>query len=132
MFVSKKKYEEKLDIIEAFRIERDHNKTKIYDLQVEKSNLINMNEILENRIKNLEYCNDSLFKKNQKLIEWVEKIINEVGVYEVRERNTFSIPVYKRDDDMCFNNGELLEWQLPITKKEVIIPEIRILQMGRK
>lgn len=54
MFISKKKYQEKLYLIEDYKKLCDKKDAEIYDLEVEKSNLKGLVETLEARIRTLE------------------------------------------------------------------------------
>lgn len=112
MFISKKKYKEKLDLIEGY-IEKSHVKQdKIYDLEIEISHLENKIDILENN-------NRALIENNNKLTDWIYKIINEMGCYEVSEYNSVRVPIYKNECKR-YNEEPLKE----ITRKEVILPQI--------
>ena len=119
MFISKKKYQEKLDLIEGYRERNNEKQNKIYDLQIEKSNL-------ENRINILEQNNIALLDNNNKLTDWIEKIINEVGCYEVSEHNAIRIPIYKNDCTIYDENSYLKG----MTQKEVIIPKVVFMKMS--
>lgn len=119
MIISKKKYQEKLDLIEGYKEKNNEKQNKIYDLQIEKSSL-------ENRINILENNNIALLENNHKLIDWIEKIINEVGCYEVRENNIIRIPVYKNESVM-FGEDNYLKG---MTKKEIVLPQVVYTQIS--
>ena len=77
----------------------------------------------------LRKSNTSLIDTNQKLNDWIEKILNEVGIKELHERTGITIPVYTENpvrayDNNQFNNGDFLK------RKEIIIPELRFIKMG--
>lgn len=112
MFISKKKYKEKLDLIEGYREKNHIGQDKIYDLEIEISHLENKMDILENN-------NRALIENNNKLTDWIYKIINEIGCYEVPEYNSIRIPIYKNKiKSFGLKQGrEFIE-------KEVILPEI--------
>ena len=121
MFISKKKYKEIIESLKSYK-EKDHKKQdKIYDLEIEKSKL-------ENRIDILEQNNRALLNNNNKLIDWIEKIINELGCYEVSSNNDIRIPIYKNEctyyKDNHYLNGSI--------KKEVIIPQISFMRVTRR
>lgn len=76
----------------------------------------------------LRKSNTSLIETNQKLNDWIEKILNEVGIKELHERTGITIPVYTENpvrayDNNQFNNGDFLK------RKEIIIPELRFIKM---
>lgn len=71
----------------------------------------------------------TLINTNQKLNNWVDKILNEVGIQELHERTGVTIPVYTENpvrayDNNQFNNEDFLR------RKEIIIPELRFIKMG--
>lgn len=55
MIISKKKYQEKLDLIEGYKRLCDKRDAEIYELEIERSNLKGLIETLEARIRTLEY-----------------------------------------------------------------------------
>ena len=60
-----------------------------------------------------------LQNENKKLLEWISKIICEVGKYEVNNDLTFKIPIfydYKFNSD--FNYETLIIPRIEITKRE--------------
>ena len=61
---------------------------KVYQYEVNERALERMRANDRNIIARLE-------EKNTRLIDWVRIIIEKVGAYEVKERNTFKIPIYK-------------------------------------
>lgn len=89
-----------------------------YDLKQKSSNNINLEKQLT-----------SLLDANQKLNNWIEKILNDVGIQELHEKTGITIPVYTENpvrayDDSQFNNDGFLR------RKEIIIPELRFIKMG--
>ncbi|MCI8621364.1 MAG: hypothetical protein HFJ50_06555 [Clostridia bacterium] len=119
MFINKKKYKEKLDLLEGYRQSRDKKQEKIYDLEIQISRL-------ENKIDRLESNNTALINENSKLTEWIYKIINEVGCYEVSEYNSIRIPVY-RNECVPYNEEHLKEMKM----KEIVLPQICFMKMER-
>jgi hypothetical protein len=118
MFKSKrKKLEERLEFMEI-RLEKTKNELltyqKLYKEQLELNNSSNY-----------------LMEQNEKLINWIEKIINEVGIYEVSERNSISIPIYKNPYppmyDTEFNGNRFV-----VERKDITIPEIRVIKQKIK
>lgn len=120
MFISKKKYKKKLDLIEGYREKSHIKQDKVYDLEIEISHLKNKMDILENN-------NRVLIENNNKLTDWIYKIINEIGCYEVPEYNSIRIPIYKNECKR-YNEGLLKE----MTRKEVVLPQICFMKMEKK
>ena len=81
---------------------------------------------MKDRIEWLSQDNDTLLKANIKLTEWINKIINEVGIYEVQDRRTISIPICRKIESAAFGDPKVLPF---MEKEEVIIPEIRFIKM---
>lgn len=65
---------------------------------------------------------------NQKLNEWIEKILNEVGIRELHERTGVTIPVYINDQMPAYN--AVVDKPFIHERKEIIIPELRFVKMG--
>lgn len=65
---------------------------------------------------------------NQKLNEWIEKILNEVGIRELHERTGVTIPVYINDQMSAYN--AVADKPFIYERKEIIIPELRFVKMG--
>ena len=106
MFISKKKYEELRDLAEGYKKSRDEKTSENWELRMRKKEL-------EIKVESLEYYNN-------RLIEWVEKIINEVGCYKIDKPNPIQLPIYKYHG--C-TNGKT------ITK--IVIPELTIFKTER-
>lgn len=115
--LSNKKYEEMQNLIEGYK--KEHKKQdKIYELEIEKSRLENKIDILENN-------STAMLSEIQKLIEWIEKIINDVGCFEVPENNSIRIPIYKNIYEKAYSN----EFKEPRVRKEIHLPSITFMQM---
>lgn len=54
MFIRKKTYQDKLDLIDAYKARCDRYREEIYKLKLDKENLNGLNDSLERRIKILE------------------------------------------------------------------------------
>ena len=123
LFVSKRKYQEKLELIEAYKEKCKEKDLVIYRLKNDKGNLEDVIKLLEkqlnvlnNTVESCEKINSDLLREQTKLIEWIEKVINDLGCYEVSSNNTVRIPMIqncRNYDDVGWLNG-----------KEVRIPEI--------
>ena len=67
----------------------------------------------------------------KKLIDWIFKMIEKVGVYEVNSSQRITIPMYKPDSIKAAYNDNIR----PINpgylhQEEIIIPEIRFVKMS--
>ncbi len=81
------------------------------------------NEKYKEKIEQLQskiYCNKYLQQENKKMIDWVQKILQEFGTYKVRERKSVQIPIMKHKDFMYGDNN------MRMTSETIIIPEIII------
>mgnify|MGYP000265996671 CR=1 FL=1 len=101
----------------------EHKRQKIDKYENKNSDLRIKNASLENKIKKLEF-------ENGQLVDWIRKIINEVGCYEVKDDNEFRIPIYKNEEtEVYYNVRKGMEWKL---RKEIILPKIIINQISDK
>ena len=89
---------------------------KLKRLELENEKYKETIEQLQNKIKYDNY----LKQENIKMIEWVQKILQEFGTYEVRERQSVQIPIMKHKDFMYGDNN------VRMTSETIIIPEIII------
>lgn len=108
MFIKKSKYQEKLQLIDSLKEMNSDKYDKIQDLQLKVSDL-------EGQNNSLNFYFGKLQEENQKLINWIERIINDLGAYEVPEDNAIRVPIYKRKIDKETNMENV---------KEVILPQI--------
>lgn len=99
---------EKLDLIGKL-------KKKIFEAHDEIRNLQIDNANLQGQVYSLNYSFNRLQEENQKLIDWIEKIINDLGAYEVSKDNAIRVPVYKKRRD---ENDEVENVE------EIILPQI--------
>ena len=121
MFIRKKVYEEKMDLLNGYIQRCDRKNDEIAKLKNENNNL-------KNRVSSLENINENLVMENKKLIDWIEKIINEVGCYTVPDGNHVTIPVYKNECEPAYY-GQTYN---PFIRESVvtIIPEIKFVKMS--
>lgn len=145
MFISKKEYKDLLDKIYDLNVKN----TKLYD---EKYHLDNMNKIAEDRIvgykeqcKAMQMDNDSLretisilenrnstldisvqdlLEENEKLIDWITKIINDLGCYKVNDRAAIEIPILNKDI------AQFNDLQGNVCGRRITIPEIKFYKIG--
>ena len=99
MFIKKSKYQEKLQLIDGLKKMNSDKYNEIQDLQLKISDLEGQNNSLSSYFGKLQ-------EENQKLINWIERIINDLGAYEVAEDNAIRIPIYKRKMYEETNTGE--------------------------
>lgn len=82
--------------------------------------------IANKRISELEKISSKTWEENQKLINWIMKILDTVGTMEVREKRNFQIPVYLEKEYKAYNTNYMGVFE----KERIIIPEITIVKMG--
>lgn len=100
MFVSKKKYE-RLKLAYGAEIDKNINLKGLEKISADKIKLLNeknndlqkVNKTLEKRIEQLNETNNKILEENKKLINWIEKIINDVGCYKVDQNSHMRIPI---------------------------------------
>lgn len=79
---NKKKMSELKELCEAYRKERE----KYRDKYIEKKS--DYDKVYE--------LNQRLIEENRTLINWIEKMINEVGIYEINKESSVRIPIQKQ------------------------------------
>lgn len=87
---------------------------------------------LKQRVRKLNNSNYNLHElmcyltdENEKLIEWIQKIINDCGVMEIKENERFRIPIIRQEEirPSIWNNQNT-----EIHTETIIIPEIRLMK----
>lgn len=76
---------------------------------------------LQNKIR----YDDYLKKENEKLIEWVQSILEQFGTFDINSRERIQIPIMRKIDN--YSDGLHNE---PITTETIVIPEISISKMS--
>ena len=106
-------------------------KVKITRLEEELKHKDNVIDIQKQSIETYKNDNDILMTANQKLTDWVNKIINEVGIYEVEDRRTVIIPICKNPHRVMAGKWDDIKDEMPgfLSQEEIIIPEIRFIRM---
>lgn len=105
------------------------NRKKVKQLNEKISEYQDEVKELNERIKSLESISTRVTEENQKLIKWIENILEQFGTMEVRDRNTVTIPVYHAKEllyDYFIDESARVEY------KTIIIPEIVIKKMIHK
>lgn len=99
---------EKLDLIGKLKKEIFEAHDEIRNLQIDNANL-------QGQVYSLNYSFNRLQEENQKLIDWIEKIINDLGAYEVAKNNAIRVPFYKKVEMKKEEAGNV---------EEIILPQI--------
>ena len=145
MFISRREWEEKCDsnrallkdkaekaeLIENMNKLIEESRVKIARLEEELKHKDNVINIQKQSIETYKNDNDILMTANQKLTDWVNKIINEVGIYEVEDRRTVTIPICKNPRRVIAGKWDDIKEGMPefLSQEEIIIPEIRFIRM---
>ena len=145
MFISRKEWEEKCDsnrtllkdrtekteLIEKMSMLMEEDKVKITKLEEELKHKDNVIDIQKKSIETYKNDNNILMISNQKLTDWVNKIINEVGIYEVKDKKSITIPIYKQNRKAIAGKWDDIKDELPgfLAQEEIIIPEIRFIKI---
>ena len=145
MFISRREWEEKCDsnrallkdkaekaeLIEKMNTLMEEARVKITRLEEELKHKDNIIDIQKQSIETYKNDNDILMTANQKLTDWVNKIINEVGIYEVEDKRTVTIPICKNPRRVIAGKWDDIKDGMPefLSQEEIIIPEIRFIRM---
>ena len=145
MFISRREWEEKCDtnrallkdkvekaeLIEKMNTLMEEAKVKITRLEEELKHKDNVIDIQKQSIETYKNDNDILMTANQNLTDWVNKIINEVGIYEVEDRRSITIPICKNPHRVMAGKWDDIKDEMPgfLSQEEIIIPEIRFIRM---
>lgn len=83
---------------------------------------------LQESINNLEKISTQTLEENQKLIEWIKKILDTFGTMEVKDSRNIQIPIYEHK---TYKASEYDRKVMGLFEKEIIrIPSITIVKMG--
>lgn len=118
--------EKEIDLLQK---EIESKYKEIVYLKSEKNDIKNTNKVLNERIRELYRSNSSLISSNNYLIEWVKKIMNDVGTYKVDDKKKITIPTYTREERPYSANMEDVDSGYIRPVKDITIPEIRIVEM---
>ena len=145
MFVSKREWEEKCDVnrsllkdktekmelIDNMKILMEEARIKISNLEEELKHKDNVIDIQKQSIETYRNDNEILMTANQKLTVWLNKIINEVGIYEVEDRRSVTIPICKNSHRAIAGRWDDIKDEMPnfLSQEEIIIPEIRFIRI---
>ena len=122
---------EKAELIEKMNTLMEEAKVKITRLEEELKHKDNVIDIQKQSIETYKNDNDILMTANQNLTDWVNKIINEVGIYEVEDRRSITIPICKNHCRVMAGKWDDIKDEMPgfLSQEEIIIPEIRFIRM---
>lgn len=122
---------EKTELIEKMNILIEEARVKIARLEEELKHKDNIIDIQKQSIETYKNDNDILMTANRKLTDWINKIINEVGIYEVEDRRTVTIPICKNPRKVIAGKWDDIKDGMPefLSQEEIIIPEIRFIRM---
>lgn len=113
-FVSKKKYNK---MIHQYEEEKKELIRQLNDINDEKTDLKLRYDCLKSDRVNTE----TVLKQNNKLIDWIEKILKEFGTMEVQKENQVRIPIMINRRSSCLYDYSYKE-------EYVIIPQIKIVK----
>ena len=121
---------EKVELIEKLKMQIDEDKIKITKLEEELKHRDNVIDIQKKYIETYKKDNDILMVSNQKLTDWVNKIINEVGIYEIEDKKSITIPICKNPHRVIAGKWDNVKDKMPgfLSQEEIIIPEIRLIK----
>lgn len=135
MWIKKKEYlKMKKKIEDLERSNRIYESNNIY-LNDQYEKIRSENNSLQDDIKKKSSENIQLqrsitttLKTNNTLNNWIERILNDVGIKELHERTGVTIPVYINNQMPAYN--AVADKPFIHERKEIIIPELRFVKMG--
>ena len=122
---------EKTELIEKFEKMMEEARVKIARLEEELKHKDSVIDIQKQSIETYKNDNDILMTANRNLTDWVNKIINEVGIYEVEDRRSVIIPICRNPRRVMAGKWDDIKDGMPefLSQEEIIIPEIRFIRM---
>ena len=122
---------EKTELIEKFEKMMEEARVKIARLEEELKHKDSVIYIQKQSIETYKNDNDILMTANRNLTDWVNKIINEVGIYEVEDRRSVTIPICRNPRRVMAGKWDDIKDGMPefLSQEEIIIPEIRFVRM---
>lgn len=122
---------EKTELIEKFEKMMEEARVKIARLEEELKHKDAVIDIQKQSIETYKNDNDILMTANRNLTDWVNKIINEVGIYEVEDRRSVTIPICRNPRRVMAGKWDDIKDGMPefLSQEEIIIPEIRFVRM---
>lgn len=137
MWIKKKEYiKMKKKIEDLERSNRIYESNNIY-LNDQYEKIRSENNSLQDDIKKKSSENIQLqrsitttLETNNTLNNWIERILNDVGIKELHERTGVTIPVYIQNDQGLPYKAADCDAPFVRRRKEIIIPELRFVKMG--
>lgn len=137
MWIKKKEYlKMKKKIEDLERNNRIYESNNIY-LNDQYEKIRSENNSLQDDIKKksseniqLQRSITTIIETNNTLNNWIERILNDVGIKELHERTGVTIPVYIQDDQGLPYKAADCDAPFVRRRKEIIIPELRFVKMG--
>ena len=133
MFIRKGRYEALIKALEELNKENDMLASNKRSVEIsrdfykeEYKKLKEAVESLEKRNETLELSVHDLATENMKLVEWINKVISDLGCYEVSKRSV-QIPIVNKE--YAIGQGPLGQ---SVYGKRVVIPEITFLKTERR
>ena len=122
---------EKTELIEKFEKMMEEARVKIARLEEELKHRDSVIDIQKHSIETYKNDNDILMTANRNLTDWVNKIINEVGIYEVEDRRSVTIPICRNPRRVMAGKWDDIKDGMPefLSQEEIIVPEIRFVRM---
>ena len=114
----------KLDLFNKKKIKKLEQ--EVYSLNNDIEGYIKNERNWSKQIDNMEKISTKTMEENQKLINWIMKILDTVGTMEVREKSNFKIPVYEDKNYRAYEQNYMGIYE----KERLTIPEITIVKMG--
>ena len=120
-----------MDLFNRKKVKELENKVKElekknYSLAEDIDGYVRNERHWNSQIDGLEKISSETMEENQKLIKWIETIINTVGVMEVHEKTQIQIPVYIDKGIGNYDSSYMGIFE----KERITIPEITIVKMG--
>lgn len=137
MWIKKKEYLKMKKKIEDLERDNDILSSNNIYLNDQYEKIRSENNSLQDDIKKKSSENIQLqrsitttLETNNTLNNWIERILNDVGIKELHERTGVTIPVYIQDDQGIPYKAADCDAPFVRRRKEIIIPELRFVKMG--
>ena len=116
-FVSKKKYNK---MIYQYEEEKKELIRQLNDINDEKTEL----KLRYDCLKSDKVNTETVLKQNNKLIDWIEKILKEFGTINVSTNNPVRIPIISSKESAYMASG----WPSSYKEEYIVIPQIEIIK----
>lgn len=116
-FVSKKKYNK---MIYQYEEEKKELIRQLNDINDEKTEL----KLRYDCLKSDKVNTETVLKQNNKLIDWIERILKEFGTINVSTNNPVRIPIISSKESAYMASG----WPSSYKEEYIVIPQIEIIK----